>query len=182
MIKTVSVSEYNTFFVHLQSMYIFGNYNCAIFKLSVWDAVHMRFYCDVIWKVFSCWEYCKCAGKHFPGVETWVTIQASCKQQITVRKSFVYCSGMFACVCGLWCVYMHFWSWSNMTIPMYLSGILREPNNEYLLNTLNELSSGSPQRGILEKEDKSPLPMLNGMSKTHMRQWYTIQDIKWPLS
>lgn len=53
---------------------------------------------------------------------------------------------------------------------MYLSGILREPNNEYLLNTLNELSSGSPQRGILEKEDKSPLPMLNGMSKTHMRQ------------
>lgn len=43
-----------------------------------------------------------------------------------------------------------------MDIPTYFSGGIGGTYRKYLLNTLSELSSASPQWGILEKDEQSP--------------------------
>lgn len=106
MTKTMIISKYGTFFLHIQSMFVFEGYIYAIFKMLVLDTVLMISYFGVILKE------CSPVGDIISVPE--ITVQEwrlGCPPSLIMptvddcyKAIYLYSASIFASVGHVWCV------------------------------------------------------------------------------
>ena len=109
-------------------------------------------------RMLSCWENYPYAENNFQlGVESWVTTLF--KNWVIVRKSIIYCAKILRGIN----VFLKLKK--LLTFLHTFQKVLKERNSKYFLNTHSELTCGTSQWDILEKDKQSPSPIWKGRLK-----------------